>query len=121
MASHIPAVNKGRILGTSVDSGVNCFSSDLVASNQFDTRSTAFRITVCVSTSAVMNMTIKNTNANGTVLLMNGDLNAGTALTAGAFYTFTHEVRSGDTINYKFGTTTIVRALYVSEVKGESL
>lgn len=46
-----------------------------------------------------------------------GTLNGGTALTAGAWYTFTFEARSGYTYDFKLGTAGVA-TLFVSEVGG---
>lgn len=71
------------------------------------------RVTVNLNTSGIFYVVM----SNGTTTTTHA-LNGGTALTAGALYTFSFEARSAYTYDFKLGTDGIVNLLLVSEVAG---
>ena len=114
-----PATTKGRTFDTAATLDTDIFGADLTPSDidaQGAVESTAFRITICLASAAVLR--VHTTNAGTEV---QADFNMGTALTAGSLFTFTHEVRVGDTVNYQLDTSVTIRWMYVSEVRGENL
>ena len=119
MGTHSRAArNKGRIINTAVSPDANLFAADITPSDieAGQVESTAFRITICLAGAAVLraHITIDATEVQG-------DFNSGTALTAGSIFTFVHEVRETDSVNYQLDTGTTIRWMYVSEVRGEDL
>jgi len=112
------AVSKGRIFNTAFNADTNFFSSDLAPSDVVSDNeaSTAFRITVCLDTGSKLKVTLND--GNSTVI---GEFNSGNKLSANAVYTFVHEVRDEDTVNYQIGTSATVLFFYVSEVRREAL
>lgn len=71
----------------------------------------AFRVTVCLATGSVFNVTI--TKASNTFTC---GLNGGTALTAGMLYTFSFGVSTLQSYNFQVATNGIIQVLQVDEV-----
>lgn len=71
----------------------------------------AFRVTVCLATSSVFNVTITRSGTTKTC-----GLNASTALNAGDLYTFSFGVSTGNTYNFQVETNSIINILQIDEV-----
>lgn len=79
-------------------------------------RGSVFRVTVCLSTESVFNVT----TTDGTTAYTNG-LNSSTALNAGDVYMFAFGTREDIDYNFQVETDSVIRFLYVEEVIGEGL
>lgn len=71
------------------------------------------RVTVCLAVSGTFSVGMNDGSTTKAMLL-----NGGTALAAGALYTFSFEARRDHTYDFKLGTDGIVNLLAVSEVGG---
>lgn len=111
------AYSLGRIFNsTGVSADTNLFATNLKASSLGNTkRASVIRIQVCLSVAAVFRIHITSG-----VTTHSGSFNSGTALVAGATYSFIHEVRDGDDFNFQVSVgSNTVKWLYVSESSGD--
>lgn len=116
-SSPVAANSLGRIFRqTSVAADTDLFSTSLVASSLGGTkRASVIRVQVCLAVSAVFRIHISNSGNT-----VSGSFNSGTALVAGATYSFIHEVRDGDSFNFQVSVgSNTVNWLYVSESLGD--
>ena len=110
------AYSLGRIFNqTGVSADANLFATNLKASSLgASKRASVIRVQVCLTVSAVFRIHITS-GVEGS-----GAFNSGTALVAGATYSFIHEVRDGDDFNFQVSVgSNTVRWLYVSESCGD--
>ena len=112
------AVNKGRVFNKAVTNDNDIFGGDLTASDLVSgtKESSAFRLTISVDTDTLFRVHF-NDGSNE----VNASFNNGAVLVAGRLYTFVHEVREDDSINYQLSISATINVLYISEVRGESI
>lgn len=79
-------------------------------------RGSAFRVTIALTTSSVLNVHM----TDGTTAYVQG-LNASAALNAGDLYTFTFSVDPDLTYKFQVETDSVIRQLIVDEIVGGAL
>lgn len=113
----VPAGSRGRVFNTSVGINSDIFSTDLVPGCPGESRSSVYRLTVCLDTASKLRLHVDNGTTE-----VSGEFNSGSNLTANSVYTFVHEVRNGDSVNYQLGSSAVtIKFMYVSEVFGETI
>lgn len=85
--------------------------TDILTTALTPTYGAAFRITVCLATASVFNVTMTRSGTTFTC-----GLNSSVALNSGDLYTFVFGVSTSSTYNFRVETTGIIRILQVDEV-----
>ena len=86
-------------------------NTNLLTSSITPKEGCALRVTVCLATTSVFNVTITKGATTFTV-----SLNSGTALTATFLYTFVFGASTSNAYNFQVATTGIIQILQVDEV-----
>jgi hypothetical protein len=86
-------------------------NSDILTTSLTPIYGAAFRITVCLATASVFNVTITRSGTTYTA-----GLNSSVALNAGDLYTFVFGVSTSNAYNFQVETNGVIRILQVDEV-----
>ncbi len=108
----VPAVGIASVYsGSAPGANTDILATDVNPEHDY----TLFRVTICLATSSVFNVTTDD----GTTAYTNG-LNSSVALNAGDMYTFVFSTRQGIGYNFQVETDGVIRFLYVEEVIQET-
>lgn len=86
-------------------------NTNILSTSLTPTYGAAFRITVCLATASVFNMTVTRSGTTFTC-----GINSSVALNAGDLYAFTLGVSTANTYNFQVETDGIIRVLQIDEV-----
>ena len=91
-------------------------NTDILSTALTPTYGAAWRITVCLATASVFNMTITN---GGTTFTCG--INSSVALNAGDLYAFTVGVNPSNTYNFRVETNGVINILQIDEVSNGAI
>lgn len=86
-------------------------NTDILSTALTPTYGAAWRVTVCLTTSSVFNMTITQGSTTFTC-----GINSSVALNAGDLYSFTLGVNPANSYNFQVETNSVIRILQIDEV-----
>jgi len=87
--------------------------TNILSSSLTPTMDGAFRLTICLATASVVNVTI--TQSSTTFIC---GLNSSAPLQAGDLYTFVFGVSAANSYNFQVETNGVIRILQVDEISG---